>query len=211
MLEAGWLAAAVAVPLAFNPWGFNGFELPKALLLRAIVLLMGMGALLGAGERLSGSRPVSLRRGPTGMTWSAVALGLVMALATVFSVNPRASLWGSYERQQGLLTLLAYLILFLLTAANLRTRAQVERLWMTLVWGSVPVVVYGLTQAAGLDPLAWQTDAASPVLSTIGRANFLGSYLVLVIPLTIGRAGLSGRRWPLVLLLAGQILCLGFT
>jgi hypothetical protein len=28
--EAGWLAAALAVPLVFNPWGFNAFELPKA-------------------------------------------------------------------------------------------------------------------------------------------------------------------------------------
>ena len=63
VLETGWLAIAVAVPLAFNPWGFNGFELPKALLLRALVLLMGMGALIGVGERLSSSRPVSLRRG----------------------------------------------------------------------------------------------------------------------------------------------------
>ena len=27
--EATWLVAAVAVPMAFNPWGCSGFELPK--------------------------------------------------------------------------------------------------------------------------------------------------------------------------------------
>jgi hypothetical protein len=63
-----------------------------------------------------------------------------------------------------------------------------------MVWGSAPVVAHGLVQAAGLDPLDWHTDAASPVLSTLGRANFLGSYLVLVLPLTL-RQALLARRW----------------
>jgi len=39
-MEVIWLAAAVMVPLAFNPWSANAFELPKALLLRALALLM---------------------------------------------------------------------------------------------------------------------------------------------------------------------------
>ena len=112
----------------------------------------------------------------------------MVILATVLSVNPRTSLWGSYERRQGLLTLGAYVALFLLTATGLRTRAQAERLLTAIVWGSAPVIVYALLQAAAVDPLMWRTDAASPVLSTIGRANFLGSYLVLALPLTAGRA-----------------------
>ena len=132
----------------------------------------------------------------------------MLALATAFSTDPRASFWGSYERQQGLVTTSAYLALFLLTATSLRSRAQVERLWAAVVWGSVPVIVYGLIQAAGLDPLDWQTDAASRVLSTVGRANFLGSYLVLVIPMTVGRALMARRPCPYRLLLAGQLLTL---
>jgi O-antigen ligase len=151
------------------------------------------------------------RRPVTPLLWPALPFGLALALATVLSVNPRASLWGSYERQQGLLTLSAYLALFLLTATGLRTRAQAERLWAALVWGSAPVVAYGFVQAAGLDPLDWRTDAASPVLSTVGRANFLGSYLVLVVPLTAGRALLARRRWPYLLLLVGQLVCLALT
>jgi Tfp pilus assembly protein PilF len=84
----------------------------------------------------------------------------------------------------------------------------VERLLAALVWGSTPVIIYGLLQAAGLDPLEWRTDAASPVLSTIGRANFLGSYLVLVVPLTVARLVLSRRRWSYGLLLTLQLLTL---
>lgn len=210
-VEVGWLTAAVAVPLIFNPLGGNGFELPKAALLRALVLLMGLAALVqfidAWGER-GGSAP---RWPDTPLVWPALTFGLALALATVLSVNPRIGLWGSYERQQGLLTLWAYVILFLLTATGLRSRAQVDRLWMALVWGSAPIVAYGLLQAAGLDPLGWRTDAASPVLSTVGRANFLGSYLVLIVPLTAGGAMLARRHWLYVPLLVGQVLCLALT
>jgi O-antigen ligase/Tfp pilus assembly protein PilF len=205
--EALWLTAAIAVPLAFNPWGGNAFELPKTLLLRAIVLLLGLVTLIRFIEEGRGSTPRSARW----LLWLAVALCLAQAAATIFSLNPRASLWGSYERQQGWLTLGSYAALFLFTAANLRTRAQAQRLWSALVWGSAPIVVYGLLQAIGIDPFEWRTDAASPVLSTIGRANFLGSYLALVIPLTAGRLLSTRRRWPVVLLLLAQLMCLALT
>ncbi|NIN67859.1 MAG: tetratricopeptide repeat protein [Anaerolineae bacterium] len=210
-MEWGWLTVAVAVPLAFNPWGASAFELPKVALLRALVILMGLAAVIHALESIDGSDRPRRDWVSNPLLWTAVTLGLALTLAALVSVEPRASFWGSYERQQGLITLWAYLGLFLLTATGLRTRAQGERLWLALVWGSVPVVAYGLLQAMGLDPLEWRTDAASAVLSTVGRANFLGSYLVLVIPLTMGRMLLSRRRWPYVALVAGQVLCLAFT
>jgi O-antigen ligase len=208
VVEAAWLAAAVGVPLALNPWAGSAFELPKAALLRALVLLMGLAVLLelidGWGER--GGSPVRWSKTP--LLWPALAFGLALGLATALSVNPRLSLWGSYERQQGLLTVGAYLSLFVFTATGLRERAQAERLWTALVWGSALVVIYGLAQAIGLDPLDWQTDASSLVLSTVGRANFLGSYLVLIMPLTLGRALVARRRWAYAPLLAGQLLVL---
>jgi O-antigen ligase/Tfp pilus assembly protein PilF len=204
-LEVLWLAAAVLAPLLFNPWGANAFELPKALLLRALVLLMGLAALIRvAGEWGSSNRPA--QRPARVLFWPALALGLAFAVATAFSVHPRVSLWGSFERQQGFLTVAALLALFLLTATHLRTRAEADRLWAALVWGSAPVVLYGFVQAAGLDPLNWHTDASSPVLATIGRANTYGSYLALVAPLTAGRLLVVRRRWPLALLLTGQLI-----
>ncbi len=216
VLESLWLTAAVIVPLAFNPWGQNAFELPKTALLKTLALLMGLVTLIQVIEGHGAGDPQHRPRVPRALLWPALAYGLALVLATVFSTNLRASLWGSYDRQQGLLTSGAYLALFLLTAFNLRNRAQIERLWMAIVWGSAPVVVYGLLQALGLDPLDWRTDAASPVLSTVGRANFLGSYLVLVIPLTLARV-LSvcalpiQRRWFCFLLLVSQLVCLVLT
>ena len=53
--------------------------------------------------------------------WPATAVVLAQTLATLLSVERSLSVWGSYERSQGWLTLLSYYLLFLLVAARLRT------------------------------------------------------------------------------------------
>jgi hypothetical protein len=151
------VAAAVAVPLALNPWGANAFELPKALLLRLVALLMGLAALAQVIE--IGDPSMRTRPPPRSLLWPTLALGLALTLATLLSVNPRASLWGSYERQQGLITWGAYLTLLTFTLTAIETRAQFDRLWSALIWTSAPVVAYGLLQAAGVDP---QNRPAAP-------------------------------------------------
>jgi O-antigen ligase len=198
------LTLVLSLPLVFNPWGASAFELPKAMLLRALVLLLGWVAVV---ERLERSPARARPRFPPAMVWPGAAFGLSVLAATLLSYDPLTSLWGLLQRQQGLLTLAAYLGLFWLTASQLRSRTQVYRLWSAVVWGSLPVVLYGLLQGFGVRPLGWQTDAASPVLSTVGRANFLGSYLVLIIPLTAARTGIATRPLPLILLLGGQLAC----
>lgn len=222
-LELGWLAAAITLPLAINPWGSNAFELPKAALLKALALLMGLVALTRIGKTAGPASP-SGNANPAvlGGAWtdfprrsedrlpafSALALGLIFALASAFSINSRTSLWGDYARQQGLMTVSAYLAVFLLTASFLRTRAQAERLWLALVWGSAPILIYALAQAIHLDPFDWRSDAASPLVSTLGRSNFLGTYLVLILPLTVARLRVSAFTPLYILLLVAQLLCL---
>ncbi|MGB4803274.1 MAG: O-antigen ligase family protein, partial [Anaerolineae bacterium] len=205
------LVVVFAVPVTVVPWASNAFELPKAALLCFLVLIL---AALGLGQFLIADRQRRLRwragwRHP--LLWPVVAFSLALVLATLQSTNLLVSLRGSYERQQGLLTQLAYPALLLLTVPLLRTRQQMARLWEALVWTSAPVVAYGLLQALGVDPLGWQTDATSPVLSTLGRANFLGSYLVLMAPLTGGLLLINRRRSLLALLLLGQLTCLALT
>lgn len=206
VIEFAWLATAVLVPLLFNPWGTSAFELPQAALLKALALLLGLAALM-RWTRAS-SRPARTPWLVLGLT---MVFGLMLALATVLSVNARVSIFGTYERQQGLLTLVAYLVLFLVLACHLQTRAQVNRLWFVLVWTSLPIVLYGFIQVAGFDPFTWRTDAASHLLATLGRANFVGTYLVLVIPLTIPRVFASAHRWAYVLLVFLQMLALALT
>ncbi len=201
-------AIAVTVPLTIAPWASNAFELPKVTLLRALVLVL---AALAVARFLADRHSAAMQarrwlQHPLVVT--VLAFTLVLLLSTLVSTDLRISVWGSYERQQGLLTLLAYLALFFITAVGLRTRPHVDLLWRALVWASAPVVLYGLLQALRVDPLGWQSDAASPVLSTVGRSNFLGTYLVLIIPLTWSQLLVTRTRTGLMLLCAGQLTCL---
>ena len=207
VVEAGWLMAGAGLPFSFAPWGRNAFELPKALLLWAAVAVMGAAWLVQRKQ----SDPSALRDNHLNRAVCAtLVFACALVLATLLSVNPLVSGLGSYDRMQGLLTLLCYLALFLLIADGLREPAQVDRLLGAIAWGSVPVVAYGLAQAVGLDPLNWQVDE-SGVIGTLGRSNFLGAYLVLVLPLTVAsasRAGDQKGRAAYAVLIGAQLVCL---
>ncbi|MBI5877804.1 MAG: O-antigen ligase family protein [Chloroflexi bacterium] len=210
LAEGVCLLTAIVVPVLINPWGGSAFELPKAAFVRAaalVLIVLGLPALVSGLTRFPKLPPLAA---------PALALGAAALFSTFSSVDTRVSLLGLYERQQGLITLLAYLMVFLAAAASMRTPDAVDRLRAALVGGSVLVVAYGLIQAAHLDPLPWQTDSRSALLATIGRSNLLGSYLVLVMPLTLWHAAslqraVGWRRWWPRPLLAGQLLVLLLT
>lgn len=204
MIEAIWLALIAGLPICFSPWGRNLFELPKAALLWTLAAVAG--AIWLWGWRCSVGRH---------RLWSPaiIAYLAVLGLATAFSSNPTISAVGSADRMYGLLSRLACLALFLLVALHLRRQDQALRLMGVLVWASLPVVAYGLVQAAGLDPLPWRTEGP-PAMSTLGRSNFLGAYLVLVVPFTLVLAW-QARAWAgrmaFCLLLLAQLACLVVT
>jgi tetratricopeptide (TPR) repeat protein len=115
------------------------------------------------------------------------AYGFVYLLATLFSIAPQKSLWGSYERMAGAYTTLAFFVIFASIAVNLRTRSQLKRLITAIVIASFPVCVYGILQRFGLDPMRW-ADETARITSTMGNPIFLGAYMIMVFPLTLVRA-----------------------
>lgn len=202
LLEAGWLLVACLTPLVVNLWGSQPFDLPKAAVVRTLVWIMA-GCLLADWLMNRRAPRPSLPDNP--LFWPTLAVGGAWSLAAALAADPGLSLWGSYERSQGLLTLLSYLLLFLLVSARLRTRAQVERLVGVVVATGVPLICLGLAQALGWRPVPLVSDARSPVYATLGRSNFLGAYLAMVLPLTVAWAWLARRPW---LRVAGAILAL---
>jgi hypothetical protein len=180
VIEAGWLVLAAGLPLFFAPWGRNAFELPKALLLWAVTAVMGAAWL--AQHRIHNAHAQQDHDLRPASCIMVLVLVVVLILVTFLSTNPLLSVQGSYDRMQGTVTLLCYLVLFLLVADSLREPARTHRLLAAIAWGSAPVVAYGLLQAVGLDPLGWHVEG-SLVISTLGRSNFLGAYLVLVLPM----------------------------
>ena len=124
---------------------------------------------------------------------------IVTALATACSVLPLTSLLGSYDRLQGLATLLT---LTIVAAAVARPRGDPEHNrrfvaglvdWL-LVW-SAPVGLYALLQHFQLDPLTWLDRTFGPA-STAGSSTALAGYFVMLVPLTLARLATALRPAP---------------
>jgi tetratricopeptide (TPR) repeat protein/O-antigen ligase len=184
-LEVGWLSVALLAPLAVNLWARQPFEPAKAAVLRTVVWAMA-GLWLVNGPFLGG---VPWRRlGRNRLLGPVLAVAITQVAATIAGEDWRLSLWGSYERAQGLITLLSYLLLFFLVSTNLRTLKQAWRLVAAMVVTALPLVMLGLGQALGWNPFGLISDARSPVYVTLGRSNFLGAYLAMLLPLTLAWA-----------------------
>ncbi len=192
-IEAGWLAAVIVAPLFFNIHSERVFEPDKLTIVRSIALMMSAAWLVQfvdsrGWQDLSWLRPRaehSIWRMP--FVLPVAALVIVYLLATLFSVVPRVSWAGSYQRLQGAYTTLSYIVIFTLTVATVRRREQVSRLVTTIIITSIPVALYGMIQHFGLDPLPWGGNTQRRIAGHMGNAIFIAAYLIMVAPLTLSR------------------------
>ena len=194
IIEAVWLAAVILVPVYFNIYSSRIFEPDKITLLRSLALLI-LGAWLvklieeggATWDRLQpgGSKLRYIVRFP--MVAPMLAMGILYIVATIFSVTPRVSLLGSYQRLQGTYTTLSYIVVFAAIVGNLRKRAQVERLITIIIIASLPVSLYGVVQKYRLDPIPWGGDTSLRIAANMGNSIFVAAYLIMVFPLTVGR------------------------
>lgn len=193
-MEALWLAAVICVPVFFNVYSSRIFEPDKITLLRSLALLMlaaWLVKLLEQGWR-GENRLKNLLQTP--MVLPALALMLTYIIATIFSIHPRVSLLGSYQRLQGTYTALSYFTIFAVIAANLRRRAQVERLVTTIILASLPVSLYAILQRYKLDPIPWGGDVTVRVAANMGNSIFVAAYIIMVSPLTLTRMFATFRK-----------------
>jgi len=201
----------ILVPLWVNLWGHQPFELSKVLLLRTLVWLL-TGFILVEYALAGRSLWRVLQNNP--LSGAAGLLALVLVVTTITAVNWRLSLWGSYERGQGTVTLLTYLLLFLLAAEQFTALPRARQLTGALIAVSAPIILLSLGQALGWNPFGLVSDARSPIYATLGRANFVGAYLAMMVPLTLALLLItSQRRWLVVwaALLVGQVVVIGLT
>ncbi len=193
LIEAGWLTAVIAIPLFFNIHSDRVFEPDKLTLLRSIAVLMSTAWLVkfvdGQGwqqfSKLRWTDEDSIWRKP--FVLPIFLLVVVYLISTALSVTPRVSWAGSYQRLQGTYTTLSYIVVFSLMIGTIRTRAQVSRVVTAVIITSIPISFYALLQHFDLDPLPWGGNVVSRVAGHMGNAIFIAAYLIMAVPLTIGR------------------------
>ena len=194
LIEAGWLAAIISIPLFFNIHSDRVFEPDKITLLRSIAVIMAVAWLVKFIDQrgwqqlkawFSPKRQESIWRVP--FVLPVFLLVVAYLTSTLFSVTPSVSLAGSYQRLQGTYTTLSYIVIFALLAATMRRREQASRLVTFIIITSIPVAFYGLLQHFSLDPLPWGGDVTERVAGHMGNAIFIGAYLIMAVPLTLAR------------------------
>ena len=186
--QALWLLIALITPLFVNFWVEQQFEASKVWLLRTLVWVL---VALWLSGWLMGLQPKPL---PTPIRNLTIILMLVLLLSTLFSASQTIAIFGSLDRAGGVLTQIAYLLLFLCVATQIDPQ-QSRQLLMMMVLTAVPISILGLAQAAGWQPFPVFTDARTQLTTTLGRANFTGAYLALLLPLTLIAAQSATGKW----------------
>ncbi|MDP3837122.1 MAG: O-antigen ligase family protein [bacterium] len=121
------------------------------------------------------------------------------AILSLFSSNILQSWFGSYERHLGLLSYFWLcvwysLVVFHFSGLSVKIKTEVATGWQqalkilsvvaSIVGGLIGV--YAFLQFVGIDFTVWQeAQLNSRAISTLGQPNFLGSFLLLTIPLTV--------------------------
>lgn len=193
LLEACWLAALVIAPIYFNIQSDRVFEPDKIALLRSLAVVMAAAWLVKFIDRRSWQNLGQLDPRRADSYWRrpfVLVVGLlvlVYLVSTAFSVTPRVSLLGSYQRLQGTYSTFSYLVIFAMIASTIRTREQVQRVVTVIIISSIPVAFYGLLQHFDLDPLPWGGDVTDRVAGHLGNAIFIAAFLIMVVPLTLAR------------------------
>ncbi|MFC2051020.1 hypothetical protein ACFLTN_07600 [Chloroflexota bacterium] len=217
-LEIIWLAIIFLVPLFFNPLSHQACYLNKTLLLQFLAISMlafWLADWILNRASHKGLKWQDLFTSPLHLT--ILIFGLLTILSTAVSITPAISFWGSYFRKAGLLTLICWILFFLILAQQLRNKTQLLRALYTLLLSSGIVSVLGILQHffPGILP---NLECTGRIFSTVGNALSLSGFLAMVIPFNLA---LSVYLWSrrkegnnarilisLVILLALQLWCL---
>jgi putative inorganic carbon (HCO3(-)) transporter len=176
--------AAFLFPLAFLPNIVSEFVLPKLLLLR--LLLAVLGILLFVRWFSHGS--ITWRRTPLDVPL--IAFVGAAGLSTVFAINRNLAIFGSYDRWEGLITIVSYALLFWLTVQTLSGQSDTRGLtWSLLASGYVVGAAAILQSGFGLLGGGYFRDPSGVIRAdvTLSHPDFAGIFLAMLLPVALAK------------------------
>jgi len=178
-LSERWLPriGVFLLPLAFWWDTYDQFVLPKLLLAR--IFLLGLAAIFIV--RTLATNTIVVRRTPIDLPL--LALVASAAISTIVAVNPNVSIFGTYARYDGLLTLLTYAGLFWFSAQMLHHSGDARGVIRALLAGGYLVAAIAIYQSISDSQNA---GAFVPAFGTLGNSNVLGAFLAMLLPLAYG-------------------------
>lgn len=190
LLIGFFIACAVSFPPVFFALFLktnNVFELNKIILFKILVILQLALTVIKAvlNYEYFGRFLRKLWRENKFVIAACLLLLCSFVLSSLFSSDPTTSLFGSYELQQGALTLFYFILFFVLIIINVKSAERIRRLIWFMVLASILVSVYAIIQISGYDPLSWFESTQKRACSTFGQPNNLALYLLFAIPLSV--------------------------
>jgi O-antigen ligase len=176
--------AAFALPLAFLPNVVDEFVLPKLLLLRVVLAALTILLLV----RWLNQGAITWRRTPIDLPL--IAFVGAAALSTVFAINRNLAMFGSYDRWEGLLTIVSYALLFWLAVQTLTGQSDTRGLtWSLLASAYVVGAVAVLQSGFGLLGGGYFRDASGVIRAdvTLAHPDFAGIFLAMLFPIALAR------------------------
>src|SRR6202022_4350717 len=176
--------AAFALPLAFLPNVVDEFVLPKLLLLRVVLVALTILLLL----RWFSQGAITWRRTPLDLPLIAF-LGAA-ALSTVFAINRNLAIFGSYDRWEGLLTIVSYALLFWLAVQTLSGQSDARGLtWSLLASGYCVGAVAILQSGFGVLGGGYFRDPSGVIRAdvTLAHPDFAGIFLAMLLPVALAK------------------------
>jgi len=188
-IEFSYLAIVFFIPIYFSFFlsTNNPFDLHKISLFKIFIFLL----IFCSGFKLIFSK--SFRKTSYLLVrkyfYIIFALLAFLFVSLLWSVDVYNSLFGSLSRQLGVLSYLFFITFSFLVAMDLLSSQnkskKIKNILMAISLSSFFVSIYAVLQYFGIDFLTWEEPAiiTKRSMSSLGQPNFLGSFLVLVIPL----------------------------
>ena len=187
ILAAAYLSAVFfGLPIVFDNYYFNITETKQVFFL----LSSGFYLLLLLFARIVFPPDYGLaarRIAPHPAAYALLALFVVSLVGALLGSYPGEAFWGVNNRYQGLLTLFAYALVVLALSLQRGELRWPER---ALLLAAVLAGLLGLINHFGVDPFGFfenlRASDRGRFLSTLGNADFYGSYIVIAFSVAFG-------------------------
>jgi len=204
------------VPLVFFPKTSELFEFNKIVFLYAVTILVST---LWIIECIFERKFIFKR---TLLDIPLILFLISELLSTIFSIDPRTSIFGYYSRfNGGLLSITSYALLYWAFVTHI-SRKEIPRIFLNIMIASSISAVWGVLEHYGKSPSCalitgsfdascWVQDVQLRVFATFGQPNWMAAWMAAIIPLTWGVFLFASKKPSQKLQIGSAILSVVFT
>ncbi len=211
-VEFFYLAIIFLIPIYFGLFFItdNPFELQKMILFRVLFLIMAFLSIIKFIHTPDFKEV--FKELFKKYFYLPLILLIFSLISLLWSIDTQSAFWGTADRQFGWMSNFYFILFFIFLSLNLvlskNKKKKINRLISIIGLSSFLVSIYAVAQYFGYDFLTWSEPAyiTKRSMSTLGQPNFLGSFLIMAIPLLAYSIKEYKRIWLKII----YIIFLGF-